>query len=348
MPLRPLILLGAVVMTACADRHDLAEGSTAAVRVEAGELACAQRSLNECADSPECVVEYGMLLDLEHACVGVRAPSGCSTAMVRTCGEAPTFAQDPQQRVWLFGNTCFPDTMREVDIGAAERWLRWPACEHAYPVYTDAGANTAEAHPQSAPACADDAIAALHRRVLAEVSAPGCTSDADCVLNAKHAPCVYRCDVAVPKTAAQIYEQLIVSEIYPLCGEERRADCGTQPPLCCEAVKASCVRGSCEAIPLDPPFPCDELSLEACEGYPACAKTGGNRLNEQNRCLYAPEAQECVPRNRICGEAITYARDRSGAIWMYGNACLPSGMTYAGVPESLWNAYEWPLCAENE
>ena len=101
----------------------------------------------------------------------------------------------------------------------------------------------------SQPACAAEAIAAAHARALAAASATGCATDADCVLTNKHAPCVYKCEVAIPSSALSTYEQLLTHDVFPLCAPEENVDCQNPPPLCCAPVKAVCEQGTCQAIP---------------------------------------------------------------------------------------------------
>lgn len=86
--------------------------------------------------------------------------------------------------------------------------------------------------------------------------------------------------------------------------------------------------------------PCRDRSLEKCEEDPACSLISGQALDEDLMCKSRGEAVGCGDTDRICGDAITYAKDKDQVTWEFDDTCLPHGWK---ATESV-PAVDWEIC----
>lgn len=70
---------------------------------------------------------------------------------------------------------------------------------------------------------------------------------------------------------------------------------------------------------------CDGLPTDECAADAFCAVIGGSRWNEAGLCYEPAEPVGCYELRLGCGPAGTFARDPSGACWMFGSTCQPAG-----------------------
>ncbi len=71
---------------------------------------------------------------------------------------------------------------------------------------------------------------------------------------------------------------------------------------------------------------CAGQNLDECSRSDECSVIRAGRITSE--CVEAPTAAGCTDRERqICGDALTVARDQTGAEWQFPSTCIPEGWT---------------------
>ncbi len=73
---------------------------------------------------------------------------------------------------------------------------------------------------------------------------------------------------------------------------------------------------------------CARLDVAACRQESACVTIVAQRFSTTNACESSAGTEVgCLERGTICTEAISYALDPAGHVWVFGDGCHPTGWT---------------------
>lgn len=70
---------------------------------------------------------------------------------------------------------------------------------------------------------------------------------------------------------------------------------------------------------------CETLSVNACSEHDECREISAALIDDKSECLLENEAVGCMAYDKTCPEAITLATDPEGALWYFGDQCIPAG-----------------------
>lgn len=138
-----VVFVGLSLVGGCTETHD--PGATtaddaAATMMAADAAATATMAHVDAAatmadSSTHCGETRGRMLDMERRCVGEGLLTICAGKWdggYEACGSAITYGRDRQGHVFVFGDTCLPDSVHYVPTrtGTPEaQWGTWPDCE---------------------------------------------------------------------------------------------------------------------------------------------------------------------------------------------------------------------------
>lgn len=77
--------------------------------------------------------------------------------------------------------------------------------------------------------------------------------------------------------------------------------------------------------PIVEPIQCGQLDVNACEAKKECQVLVAEHVDEERVCKIADDNVGCIHERTVCTDALTWARDPDGALWLFPSGCLPEG-----------------------